>query len=218
MAQDSRNGAPRRDFAVAPPDSQVIVITGLFIVSFLWFGGQVLAAAGGGEPFDQFDMVFAILVGGMTLWRGLLAVRGYRLLPDTPDGPVLLIRRVVPWGAVPVPLSRLRAVDAEPGVRGILNNSMLGLGSLFGWAGPANVPDLGSVLVYATSRKRTVLLELAPRPDQHLKTSDGTEPRGPSVLVSPRDPAALATALAPYVQGARRPGLPGMAAAPPRAD
>jgi hypothetical protein len=202
----------RRRFPLAPPDRQVIAVTALFIVTLLWFGGQILASLYLGEPPNQGDIIFSVLVAGIIIWRWLNSVRGYVLQTGGGEKPALLVLRWTPWGTVRVPLERLRSVDPAPKIRGILNMSFLSQGSLFGWSGPANVPELGTVLAYAMNGKRLVVLELAPRADDRYQTSDGKEAKGVAFLVSPRDPAALADALEPYW----RP-RPAVAAAPAKA-
>ena len=188
----------RRRFRLAPPDKQVIAVTALFIVTLLWFGGQVLASIYLGEPPNQGDIVFSVLVAGIIVWRWLNSVRGYVLQTGGTEAPALLVLRWAPWGTVRVPLERLRNVDPAPKIRGILNMSFLSQGSLFGWSGPANVPELGTVLAYAMNGKRLVVLELAPRAEERYKTTDGKEAKGVAFLISPRDPQALADALDPF--------------------
>jgi hypothetical protein len=206
MAQSPANPPPaapvapveRRRFHLAPPDKQVIAVTALFIVTLLWFGGQIVASLYLGEPPNQGDIVFSVLVAGIIVWRWLNSVRGYVLQTGGTAAPALLVLRWAPWATVRVPLERLRNVDPAPKIRGILNMSFLSQGSLFGWAGPANVPELGTVLAYAMNGKRLVVLELAPRADDRYQTSDGKEAKGVAFLVSPRDPQALAAALEPF--------------------
>jgi hypothetical protein len=185
-------------FPAAPPNRQVLLITGLFVLTFLYFCAQYTVNAIYSPPADGRDLLFAALVGVMMVWRAANAVRAYILETGGPDGPELVIQQWVPWRRPAVPLDRLRRVDANPAVRSILNTNFFNLGGLFGWAGASTVPELGTVLVYATSRSRLVLLELAPRGEQRLKTSDGKEAHGPAVLVSPRDPTALVAALVPF--------------------
>jgi hypothetical protein len=198
-------------FPLARPDWQVVIITALYLVALAWFATAIALSLAAGLPPNQQDALFVALIGVVLLWRWLNAVRGYAIQPQSPEGPLFLILRWAPWRTTPVQLSRLREVNARPTVRAITSVALLNMGSLFGWAGPANVPDLGPVLAFAVNARRAVTLELAPRADQRVKTSDGTEARGPIVLVSPRDPAALAAALAPYC-ASRRP-----APAPPSA-
>lgn len=202
-------------FPLAGPDWQVIIITALYFVALAWFAMSIALNVAAGKPPNQQDALFVALIGVVLLWRWLNAVRGYAIQPQSAEGPLFLILRWAPWRTTPVQLSRLREVDAHPRVRAITSVALLNMGSLFGWAGPANVPDLGPVLAFAVNARRAVTLELAPRPDQRVKTSDGSEARGPIVLVSPRDPAALAAALAPYC-AARRP-VSGPPPAPKRA-
>src|SRR5689334_14271973 len=202
MTQDTQDSPPvapvgqetavqRTRFALARPGVQVLVISGLFVVTLLYFGGKAVLDGLLGNPVNQSDVAFGALVGGMMIWRALGAVRGYVVQTGGPHGPELVIQRVAPWATVIVSLARLRRADAEPGVRGILNTSMLSMGGLFGWSGPAVVPDLGPIQVFANNRERAVLLELAPRTEKRFQTSDGTEPKGVAVLVSPRDPQAF---------------------------
>lgn len=210
-------GPPLR-FPAAPPDGQVIAVGAIFALTLLWFGGQTTLSILAGARPDQFNLAATVFIVGAILWRWLNSVRGYMLRPDAPDGPQLQIRQVAPWRTVAVPLTRLRKIDAAPPVRSIFNTSILSMGSLFGWAGNATVPDLGNVLAYATNARRAVLLELAPRAEARYATSDGVEARGPVVLISPRDPQALAAALQPFCTPTRGPGLFGTAtpATPPR--
>jgi hypothetical protein len=202
----------RRRFRLAPPDKQVIAVTALFIVTLLWFGGQILASLYLGEPPNQGDIIFSVLVAGIIVWRWLNSVRGYVLQTGGTEAPALLVLRWAPWGTVRVPLERLRSVDPAPKIRGILNMSFLSQGSLFGWSGPANVPELGTVLAYAMNGKRLVVLELAPRAGDRYQTTDGKEAKGVAFLISPRDPQAVADALEPFW----RP-RPTLAAAPAKA-
>ena len=196
------DSAPRPvRFPVAPPDSQVLIITGLFIVSLLFFGGQLVLSILRGTRIEPGDYLVTLVVAGMLLWRWLSSVRGYVLAPEGADGPLLLVQRVAPWGTVPLALGRVREVAVSPALRPIGNTNILALGSLFGWAGPAVSPELGPVIAFATNRSRTVVLHLNPRPDQVGKSSGDAPPRGPIVLLSPRDPQAFLAAVQPYCGG-----------------
>ncbi|HMA35472.1 MAG TPA: hypothetical protein VKY74_13465 [Chloroflexia bacterium] len=205
-------GIEQTRFPAAPYDWQVRIISGLFALTLLWFGFQVGASLYLGELPHQTDLIFIVLVGGVMLWRWLNSVRAYIIETGGPDGPRLLIVDIAPWRKIPVPLARLRSVEGTPTIRAILNVSMFNMGSLFGWSGAANVPDVGSVLAYATNARRAILLELTPRATGSAATGDGPESRGPTLLLSPRDPAALAAALQPFC--GRRPGAL-FTAAPP---
>ncbi|MGI8587032.1 MAG: hypothetical protein ACR2M0_05010 [Chloroflexia bacterium] len=200
-------------FRAAPYDWQVRIITAMFALGLLWFGGEVvLSLLAGVRPQASF-LVFAFLIGGAMLWRWMNSVRGYAIQAGGENGPVLLVRRVAPWAVVPISLTRLRSAEADLKISNILNLSIFGLGSLFGWAGPATVREMGQVLAFATSSRSVVLLELTPDTEERTYTSGGKEARGPMVLVSPRDPAALAAALAPFC---RTPGLSSVARPPAR--
>jgi hypothetical protein len=201
-------------FPLAAPSVQVILVTAFFLVTALFFGGKAVLDAANGQPVTQGDIVLSVLVAGMIVWRALGAVRGYVIETGSVHGPELVIQRVAPWATVIVSLGRLRAVDANPAVRSVLNTSFLSLGGLFGWAGPALVPELGPVQIYAINRQRIVLLELAPRTDSRYQTSDGSAPRGAALLLSPRDPQGFAAALEPFRQAAPPPGLPTPGKAP----
>ncbi len=185
-------------FRVAPADPQVRIITLVYALTALWCAGVVVNDAVQTDRVNQGYLVFGVVILVVMLWRWLNSVRGYLLEPGAPDGPRLVIQQVAPWRRVPVPLGRLRRVDPAPPVRAILNLSTINIGSLFGWAGPASVPGVGSVLAYASSARQAMLLELAPRADVHYRPSDGGESRGPILLISPHDRPALAAALQPY--------------------
>ncbi len=201
-------------FRAAPYDWQVRIITALFALGLLWFGGEVvLSLLSGVRPQASF-LVFAFLIGGAMLWRWMNSVRGYAIQTGGEAGPVLLVRRVAPWANVPVSLTRLRSAEGDLKISNILNLSIFGLGSLFGWAGPATVRDVGQVVAFATSSRSVVLLELSPDTEERTYTSGGKDARGPMVLVSPRDPLALAAALAPFCRSS---GLSSVARPPARA-
>jgi len=185
-------------FRVAPADTQVRIITVVYALAALWCFGVVVNEAVQSERANQGYLVFGVVILAVMLWRWLNSVRGYLLEPGATDGPRLVIQQTAPWRRVPVPLSRLRRVDPTPQVRAILNLSVINIGSLFGWAGPANVPGVGSVVAYASSAHGAMLLELAPRADARYRPSDGGESRGPILLISPQDRAGLAAALQPY--------------------
>ncbi|HUS16929.1 MAG TPA: hypothetical protein VM536_18175 [Chloroflexia bacterium] len=197
-------------FGVAPPDKQVIAVTTMFLVVTLFFGLrpwlQPLLGFGAG---DARDLGVAGLVGGIMLWRGLNGVRGYAVRTGGDDGPLLLVRCWAPWRTIPVSLNRLQHVQVAPPVRGIFAAGLMGsaLGSLFGWAGSANAPELGPVLAYATNARRLIALELSPRAEQRYRPSDGTTPRGPTLLLSPRDLEGMAAALAPFAGGRPTPAI-----------
>lgn len=194
-------------FPAAPPDWQVGIITGVFIVVVLWFGGRLAFSYYQGLPPDRGDLLIVVLLGATMLWRWLNSVRLYVLHTGAAEGPRLLIRRWAPWRTVPIDLGRLVLVDPQPVVRTITSLALLNMGSLFGWAGAASVPGIGPVLAFATNARRAVTLELAPPADRPRQTKDGQPMRGPILLLSPRDPAALAEALAPFWRPApaRRP-------------
>ncbi|MDQ2808911.1 MAG: hypothetical protein M3Z04_18705 [Chloroflexota bacterium] len=189
---------PAIRFRVAPADTQVRIITGFYALAAVWCFGLVVKDSVQAQPVNQGYLIFGVVILVVMLWRWLNSVRGYLLEPGAADGPRLVIQQTAPWRRVPVPLSRLRRVDPAPPIRAILNLSVINLGSLFGWAGPANVPGIGSVLAYASSARGAMLLELAPRADVHYRPSDGGESRGPILLISPQDRAGLAAALQPY--------------------
>lgn len=201
-------------FRAAPYDWQVRIITALFALGLLWFGGEVVVSLLAGVRPQASFLVFAFLIGGAMLWRWMNSVRGYAVQTGGANGPVLLVRRVAPWADVPISLTRLRSADADIKISNILNLSIFGLGSLFGWAGPATVREVGRVLAFATTSRSVVLLELTPDTEERTYTSGGKDARGPMVLVSPRDPAALAAALAPFCR--RAGGLSSVARPPER--
>ncbi len=194
-------------FRVARADTQVRIITVVYALTALWCFGMVINDSVQRGQANQGYLIFGVVILVVMLWRWLNSVRGYLLEPGAADGPRLVIQQTAPWRRVPVPLNRLRRVDPAPPVRAILNLSVLNLGSLFGWAGPANVPGVGSVLAYASSARGAMLLELAPRADATYRPSDGGESRGPIVLISPQDRTGLAAALQPYYAAAAL-GLP----------
>jgi hypothetical protein len=176
----------------------VLIITGACVLGAFWFAGWVADDLLQGRTPKQFDMTVLVFLVGLLVWRWLNSVRGYELQTGGDAGPTLLIRRGTPWNTVPVPLNRLRSVDPDQTIRGIFSMGLISQGSIFGWAGPSNVPELGSVLAYATSARAPLILEMAPRAELRYRTSDGSEARGPTLVLSPRDPQAMAVALFPF--------------------
>jgi hypothetical protein len=180
----------QRWFRVATPDLRVMVVTVGFLLGLILLGVPVARTLlAGGSP-GTVDGLLAVLVAAAILYRLAMAVRGYRL--EVHEGqPVLWIERVLP-GRRGVPLARLRDVRVEPKLPPILNTSMLSMGGLFGWTGPAMIRDLGNVDAYGTNNSKAVVLEFTAAP--------GKEPllpnkKGPIYVVTPADPAAFVAAV-----------------------
>jgi hypothetical protein len=116
-----------------------------------------------------------------------------------------------------VPLARLRRVAVEPALPPILNTNILGLGGVFGWAGPALIRGLGNVDIYGLDPRRAVILEFTAAPGQQSLVADKP---GPIYIVTPADPAGFAAAVGGLTSGQGRAGtfavgaLPGNGAQP----
>jgi hypothetical protein len=183
-------------FRVAGPDWRVVGVTVVFLGALAFFGGQAILALVAGQSPVATDALFAGLLLAAILYRLVVAVRGYRLTLREGE-PILWIDRLVPLlGSRGVPLKRLRAVHAEPGLQTILNTNTFSLGGLFGWAGGALVRGYGNVDAYGTNGHKAVVLEFQAAP--------GKEPlvkgkQGPVYIVTPADPPGFVAA----VQGLR---------------
>ena len=179
-------------FRVAGPDGRVLGVTALFAACLLWWGGGVILALASGVAPQGTDLAITALVAVLMLYRLGLAVRGYRLARQPDGSPILWIDRVLPIGSRGVPLARLQAVRAVPDLPPILNNGILSMGGLFGWAGPAMVRDLGNVDAYGTNNRKAVLLQFSAKPGQEPKVAGK---KGPIYIVTPADPPAFMAAL-----------------------
>jgi hypothetical protein len=184
-------------FGVAGPDRRVTAITGVFLVAFVFFGGQALLALAENRPPVSTDLLFAGLLLAALFYRLAGAVRGYRLALREGE-PILWIDRRLPlFGSRGVPLKRLRAIRAAPDLPTILNTNTFSLGGLFGWAGAAQVRGYGNVDAYGTNGHKAVVLEFlaAPGKESLIKGKEG-----PVYIITPQDPAGFVAA----VQGLRR--------------
>ena len=146
------------------------------LLYFLFGIGEALAR---GQSPILFDVGASVLLLALMAWAWVRGVKGYQV-----DSEHLTIMRNGP-GRMLISHDKIRSVTFKPDIGSYFNSRLLGLGGLFGWAGPAKVRNPTDVKsldaeVYGTHPQKSVVLDL----------DDGR-----ALIVTPDDPQSLVAAL-----------------------